>query len=163
MTIHNRGETSGDEYANIRPQSTKPIRAHGLPKTHKPFGKLPTFRLIIDTTSTAYQPVAKYLSRLLNTLAYNDFSLQDSFDTVTCTRSIPSNPFSEGYSFVSFDVKSLFNKIPLKKTVDIILHRIYHEKKLDTSLKKRTLKKLLLDPRITIWLILQGFTGIKKN
>ena len=144
-TIHNRGEISDDEYANFRQQSTKPARTHGLPKIHKPFDNLPTFRPIIDTTGTAYQPVVKYLFRLLNPLAHNDFSLQDSFDAVTLVRSIPQNLFSEGYRFVSFDVKSLFTNIPLKKTVHIILHRIYNEKQLDTSLKKLTLKKLLLD------------------
>ena len=63
-TIHNRGEITDEIYNSIRPQSTKPARAHGLPKTHKPFDNLPPFRPIIDTTGTAYQPLAKYLSQI---------------------------------------------------------------------------------------------------
>jgi hypothetical protein len=58
-TIHKRNEIDDVTYRNILPQSTRPARAHGLPKTHKPFDYLPSFRHIIGT---AYQPLAKYLS-----------------------------------------------------------------------------------------------------
>ena len=74
-------------YEHIRPHSTRPARAHGLPKTHKAFDVLPPFRPIIDTTGTAFHPVAKYLSPLLSPLTQNEFSLKDSFDAVT--RSTP--------------------------------------------------------------------------
>ena len=53
-TIHNRGEITDDEYKTIRPQSTQPARAHGLPKTHKQFDNVPPFRPIVDTTGIAY-------------------------------------------------------------------------------------------------------------
>jgi hypothetical protein len=43
------------------------------------------------------------------------------------------------------DVKSLFTNIPLDKTVQIVLKNIYDENIITTTLKKRTLKKLLLD------------------
>jgi hypothetical protein len=76
--IHNRGEINDDEYNSIRPQSTKPAQAHGLPKTHKSYDNLPPLRPIIDTTGNAYQPVAKFLSRLLNPLTHNEFSLSGS-------------------------------------------------------------------------------------
>ena len=144
-TICNRGEITVDEYNTIRPQSTKPARAHGLPKTHKPFDNLPPLRPIIDTTGTAYQPLAKYLSQLLNPLASNEFCSKDSFDAVECLKHIPQHLFDEGFRFVSFDVKSLFTNIPLNKTIDIILNKIYKQNKLKTAFKKRTLKKLLRD------------------
>ena len=44
-----------------------------------------------------------------------------------------------------FDLKSLFTNVPLKKTVDIILNRIYKSKLISTTLMKRILKKLILD------------------
>ena len=47
--------------------------------------------------------------------------------------------------FISLDVASLFTNVPLKKTVNIILKRIYNEKQIPTSLSKRSLKKLILD------------------
>ena len=59
-TLLNRNEIT--EYQNARPISTKPAGALGLPKIHKSFDNLPPFRSIIDTTDTAYQPVAKYLT-----------------------------------------------------------------------------------------------------
>ena len=57
-----------------------------------------------------------------------------------------NNLLTEGYGFISFDVKSLFTNIPLNKKINIILHKIYNENKIATTLKKRTLKKPLHDP-----------------
>ena len=117
-TILNRGEISNSEYDNMRPISTQPARAHGLPKIHKSFDSLPPFRPIIDTTGTAYQPVAKFLTNLLNPLTTNEFSIKDTFDDVSHINNQPRKLFDDGYRFVSFDVKSLFNNVPLKKTVN---------------------------------------------
>ena len=92
-TINKRNEMDDSTYGNIRLQSTRPVRAHGLPMTHKaPFDVLPSFRPIIDTTGTAYQPVAKYLSSLLSPLAQNEFSQEDFFDAVTRIHTIPPLP-----------------------------------------------------------------------
>ena len=121
------------------------VLMHGLPKTHKDFDTLPPFRPIIDTTGTAYQPIAKYLTRLLNPLTQNAYTLKDSFEAVSRIQNIPINLFKDGYRFVSFDVKSLFTNVPLKKTINIILDKIYNKKEISTSVKKRTLKKLQLD------------------
>ena len=40
--IYNRNQITKDQYDNIRPVSTKPARANGLPKIHKTFDSLPT-------------------------------------------------------------------------------------------------------------------------
>ena len=53
--------------------------------------------------------------------------------------------FSEGYQFVSFDVVLLFPNVPLHKTVQIILNRVFEEKQISTTSTKRSLKKLILD------------------
>ena len=53
--------------------------------------------------------------------------------------------FENGYQYISFDVESLFTNVPIKRTVDLILKRIYTDKLVSTNLKKRTLKKLILD------------------
>ena len=98
---------------------------------------MPSFRPIIDTTGTAYQPIAKYLTRLLNPLTMNSHTLKDSFDAATRIQNIPEELFRNGYRFVSFDVKSLFTNVPLKKTINIILDRIYNKKLINTTLKKR--------------------------
>ena len=114
---------------------------HGLPKTHKPYDNLPSLRPIIDTTGNTYQPVAKFLSRLLNPLTHNEYSLQDSFDAVKRIQNIPDNLYTDGYRFISFDVKSLFTSIPLKKTVEIILNKIYEEKIMNNHTKETNYEK----------------------
>jgi hypothetical protein len=85
------------------------------------------------------------LSSLLNPLTLNDHSLSDSFDAVTNINNIPKHLFQEGYQFVSFDVESLFTNVLLSRTVKIILDCIYKDELIATTLKKRTLKKLILD------------------
>ena len=42
-------------------------------------------------------------------------------------------------------MKSLFTNVPLNKTIKVILDRVYSQKLISTNLKKRTLKKLILD------------------
>ena len=85
------------------------------------------------------------LSSLLNHLTINDYNLRDSFHAVSEIKSIPQNVFEEGYRFVSFNLVSLFTNVPLKRTIDIILKRVFEDKLIDTTLTKRVLKKLLLD------------------
>ena len=68
-----------------------------------------------------------------------------TFDAVKRIRSIPPELFDEDYQFVSFDVQSLFTNVPVKKTINIILNRVYNKKLINTNLKKRMTKKLLLD------------------
>ena len=144
-TLHNRGKINDDVYNNIQPQSIRPACSHGLSKTHKSIENLSPFRPVINTTGTAYQPIARYLSCLLNPLTHNELNLRDSFDAVNRIKNIPNNLFAEGYRFIFFDVKSLFTNIPLNKTINIILDKIYNENKILTTLKKHTHKKLLHD------------------
>ena len=82
---------------------------------------------------------------MLQPLTYNDYNLEDSFDAVKRIRSIPPELFDDDYQFFSFDVESLFTNVPVKKTINIILDRVYNKKLINTNLKKRTMKKLLLD------------------
>ena len=113
-TLLNRNEINESEYQNMRPVSTKPARAHRLPKVHKSFDNLPPFRPIIDTTGAAYKPVAKYRTNLLNPLTTNEFTTKDTFDAVLHINNVPKKLFDDRFRFVSFDVKSLFPNLPLK-------------------------------------------------
>ena len=54
--------------------------------------------------------------------------------------------FDEGFGFRnSFDIESLFTNVPLKRTLNLVLKRVFTDGLIDTTLSKRTLKKLLLD------------------
>ena len=46
---------------------------------------------------------------------------------------------------MSFDAVSLFTNVPLRKSVNIILKRLYQDKLIKTNLKKGSLKKLSID------------------
>ena len=71
--------------------------------------------------------------------------MKDSFEAVNRIQDIPSSLFVNGYKFVSFDVKSLFTIVPIKKTIDVILTQIYKDHTISANLKKRSLRKLILD------------------
>ena len=63
--------------------------AHGLPKAHKAYANLRSYRPIFDTTCTPYYNIGKFLSSLLQPLTHNDYNLKDSVDAVKRIRLIP--------------------------------------------------------------------------
>ena len=80
-----------------------------------------------------------------NPFTSNEYTLRDSLQAVEDTKSVPNHLFSQGFRFVSFHAVSLFTNDPLDKTVDNILKQIFKDKIVQTTKKKRTLKKLILD------------------
>ena len=76
----------------------------------------------------------------------NEYSLRDSFDAANrINRILLLIQENEEYMFVLLDVVSLFTNVSLRKTVNMILKRVYSEKLINTSLSKYSLKKLILD------------------
>ena len=144
--LNKKGKLDDNTFKKILPQSARIARAHGLPKMHKHFDNISSFRQIVNTTGTTHYSAGKYSSELLNPLTQNECSLRDSFDVAKrINRIVPLVQGNEEYMFVSLDVVSLFTNVPLHKTVNIILKRVYTEKLINTSLSKRSLKKLILD------------------
>ena len=125
----------------MRPKAAQVGRAHSLPKIHKKYTDLPSFRPVIDTRNTPHYGVGKFLTRLLNPLTQNVYLIKDSFEAVDHIHSMPAELSDEGYCYFSFDVTSLFTNVPLNKTINIILHRIYKENLVKTNMRKSTLKK----------------------
>ena len=87
----------------------------------------------------------KVPGKVILLLSINEFTLKDSFDAVAKIKNIPLHMFDDGYNYVSFDVESLFRNVSIKRTIDIILKRIYIDKVISTNFKKRSMKNLLLD------------------
>ena len=81
----------------------------------------------------------------MNPLTLNDFTLKDSLDATNKIQEIPKDLFDSGNKFVTLDVISLFTNVPLAKTINIILKRVYSEKLDTTNLTKRTMKRVLKD------------------
>ena len=144
-TMLNRGEISEQEKKDMRMRGANRARARGLPKTHKKFDQIPPFRPIVDTTNTPYSGIGSHLKKVLHPLTMNEFSMKDSFQAAEKIGEIDYSLLQNGYKLVSFDVVSLFTNVPLKRTINIIVNRIFKEKKIETKLRKHTLKKLILD------------------
>ena len=74
--------------------------------------------------------------------------LRESEYTVKNTKNFADNIKNEnmqkGYKMVSLDVKSLFTNVPLDRTINIILKRIYDQAELQTFLTRSELKEMLL-------------------
>ena len=56
---------------------------------------------------------------------------------------IKNEKIPENYEMVSFDVKSLFTSVPLERTINIIIKRIYEKHEIATVFTKPEMKKLL--------------------
>ena len=111
----------------MRPEFAKIGRANGLPKIHKQFFKVPSFRPIADTSNTTHNGVGKFLTNLPNPLTQNDYIVKDSFEAVNMIHKIPPELFDECYRYFSFDVTSLFTNVSLNKTINIVLEQTYKE------------------------------------
>ena len=72
-----------------------------------------------------YLVLAKYLAKLLSPLSHSDYTINSTKQFI---QEIKNDKIPTGYQMMSFDVKSLFPSIPLAKTTDIALKRIYDRK-----------------------------------
>ena len=82
--------------------------------------------------------LAKYLSDILKPLAYNEFTIKDSFSFANDMLSISSAPF-----MCSFDVVSLYTNILVDEAIDICLNKLYCNDEIVYNLTRSQLKKLL--------------------
>ena len=126
-TMFKRNEIC-EEKKQLQPMPTQLGCAHGLPKPHKAYSNLPSFQAIIDTTSIPYYNIGKFLSSLLQRLKHNGYNPKGFFHAVKRIRSIPPELLDKDNQFVSFNVQSLFTNVPVKKTINIILDRVYNNK-----------------------------------
>ena len=60
QTLFKRGEITEKEKKKMIPKASQVGRSHGLPKIHKPYNTLLSFRPIIDTTNTPHYGVRKF-------------------------------------------------------------------------------------------------------
>ena len=101
--------------------------------------KLP-IRPIVSNIGTATYMTAKYLSKLLATLAKSEYTIENSKQFVEKMKDIKPNP---EYEMISFDVVSLFTNVPLERTIEIILEKVYTKKLINTKIPRNKMKSLL--------------------
>ena len=98
-------------------------------------------RLIVSNTGTASYHLAKYLAKVLSPLPSSEYTIRSTIDIMN---KVKNERIPQGFNMVSFDVKSLFTSVPLKKTIDIAFERIYLRKEIETILTKNEMKNLLI-------------------
>ena len=134
-------------YGNMRPKFSQPAWLYATAKTHK-FNNLDEitaeklkFRQIVDQTGTAMYDAAKVSDEYLTPLAFNECKINDCLKFSDMTKALPPSQKNEEY--VLYDVESLFTNIPLKETINYIIHKIYNQKLLKPICKKLIFKQLL--------------------
>ena len=135
-----------EDYKKIYPTGSNPGKFYGTAKVHKvktdevdKVGKLP-LRPIVSNIGTATHKTARYLCKLLTPLGKSKYTMENTKEFVEKIRTLK---VPKGYVMVSFDVVSLFTNVPLDKTIDIILRKIYKEKKIKTKIPKEDMRELL--------------------
>ena len=127
--------------------SNQPARFFAIAKTHK-FNKIEDINIqdlklrpIIYQTGTYIYNSSKVIANYLRPLAKNDFIISGMLSFPDILKKAVN---SEDYEDVSYDIKSLFTNIPVKKTIEYILHKIYVDKLIKPFCKKSIFNKLLV-------------------
>ena len=97
-------------------------------------------RPIVDQTRAYIYDVSKVVAQFLKPLARNEFTISDTLAFPELLKNIEN---SDDYEDVSYDVESLFTSIPIKETIDYIIHKIYIKNVIEPMCKKSIFKKLL--------------------
>ena len=135
--------------ASTYPSSARPGRYYGLAKLHKIASRLDEagivdelpMRPVISNIGTATYELSRYLAGLSKPLTRSEFSVDSSKEFVDTLRTQTLPP---GFCLVSFDVVSLFTKVPLDFTIELILKKIYEDRVITTKISRQQMKKLLL-------------------
>ena len=117
-------------------------------------------RPIVSNINTATYSLAKFLSKLLAPLRESEYTAKNTKNFVD---NIKKENIQKGYKMVSFDVKSLFTNVPLDRTINIILKRIYDQAELQTFLTRSELKEMLLLCTKKIHFTFNGKTYIQTD
>ena len=133
------GYISDEDYKRLYPNGSHIGVLYGLPKVHKT--NVPT-RPICSAIGTSTYELGKYLADIIKPAASSSLGT-DVNNTFQFVEQIRNEDLSSVH-MVSFDVRSLFTNVPLKKTIKICLDRLYRgDPNHRPSIPESTLKKLL--------------------
>ncbi|CAF0726153.1 unnamed protein product [Adineta ricciae] len=117
-----------EDYNYAKSRGSQPGRIYALPKIHKqpdPDGIIP-FRPIVSSSNTYNHKLAKLLANKLDYLRKNSTIVNDTFSFVEWLHKLKIDP--NEHKLFSFDITSLFTKVPLDRTIEIILEKLYDKK-----------------------------------
>ena len=138
-----------DDYKKVYPSGSNPGKFYGTAKVHKlsetdeknlsNVDKLP-LRPIVSNIGTATYKLSKYLAGLLAPLGKSKYTVSSTEEFINRVKAMKPR---SNQRMISFDVVSLFTNVPLERTIDIILRKIYDERLIKTKIKRDQMKKLL--------------------
>ncbi|CAF4289247.1 unnamed protein product [Rotaria magnacalcarata] len=120
LQLKNIGFLTDSEYKFTRPVGSQPGKAYGLLKIHKDGVPL---RPIISACGTFNYKLSKLLVNKLKHLRASPTIVIDTFKFVKELQNIKLN--TTNIKMVSFDIVSLFTRVPLACIIDLILDKMY--------------------------------------
>ena len=133
------GHITDEHYKRFYPNGTHIGVLYGLPKVHKDGVPM---RPICSVIGTSTYQLGKYVSSIIRPAASSSLGT-DLNSTFQFVNQIREQDLSSSY-MVSFDVRSLFTNVPLNKTIDICLDRLYRgDPGIKLSIPEDTLRELL--------------------
>ena len=94
----------------------------------------PKIRSVVSSIDTFNYNLARFLCDLLSSLVPNDYSCKDTLSFVS---QIKNGNFSRKF-LVSYNVTTLFTKIPLQQTIGIAINLIFNQN-LNLNISKKEL------------------------
>ena len=129
LKLRREGRLSGKIYYHLRSSAAGVPRLHGLPKVHKP--DVPLCPIVSFVSSPTYA-LSKFLASLLSPIVgLSDSHVRNSqqFAQFITTQNVPDSEV-----LVSFDVVSLFTRVPTSRAIQVTRDRLMN----DPSLPDRT-------------------------
>ena len=134
-------------FDGMRPISNQPARFFATAKMHK-FDTIQDINIkdlklrpIRDQTGTYISDASKVVAEFLKPLVRNEFTISDTLAFPELFKNVEN---SDDYEGVSYDVGYLFTSIPIKETIDYIIHKIYTKNVIGPMCKKPVFEKLLI-------------------
>ena len=133
------------EYKQLYPSASQPGLFFGLAKIHKlkdsqaDVSDLP-LRPVISNIGTATYQISKHLAKILSPLTKSEFNIESTKDFIVKLKKMK---IQSGYKMVSFDVVSLFTSVPLDYTINVILDKVYKDKRINTKFSRDEMHALL--------------------